>query len=130
MNSKQEVQDFDSFDDSELMYWQIARRYQCEKCNRKFVQVCKKTDPIQDITCCGQCCERYLDGAPDFMMNNITTVGQQGEKNWKAMGRYKRSEIEEAEKPNREARDRKAKTKKLASMNPEQQKRYILEGKM
>ena len=133
MNSNfQEVEDCDLFEEqneNEICYWQIVRKYQCEKCSTKFCCITKKTESPEAI--CPKCqgtMESILSGAPDFMMNNVTTLGQLGERNYKKIGHYKRSEIELDNKPGLKKLEDRKKMLKLAKATPEQKRKYINDG--
>jgi hypothetical protein len=127
-NEVESFEDFDAANEPEICYWQIIRKYQCQ-CGGKFCCITKKTESPEPICPkCGVEMDSILSGSPDFMMNNVTTLGQLGERNWKDLGHYKRSEMEMDMKPKLQKDAERKKLNKLGNATPEQKRRYIENG--
>lgn len=105
-------------------------------------QSIKDFDKNRVVECpqCGNTMESYIDAPPlGFVHNDPTTIGQLGEANFKKLGKIKGDEMM-AKKREDEAAARKAsgvlnkeqvsKARKLANMNDDQKRRYIMTGKL
>lgn len=112
--------------------------YECFQCKHQILDVQQglKEKPKRK---CPQCkrlsLERVLLSAPRVHCSNITTLGQQAEKNFKKRGKYKASE-DALDKKERDAANSaflgslsKKDVSKLAKMTKKQQQNYIMTGK-
>lgn len=117
--------------EQDISYWQTIRKYFCESCSSKFVEINKKIEGSYSGPCpeCNNELSIIIDGVPSFSIDDIKTIGQQADRNLNR-SRYKRSEIEEANKPREKRKEEAAKIAKLANATPEQKNRYINEGKI
>jgi len=114
----------------DLRYFEVVQGYECESCGDVFSEVRKRSSDFRH-TICPSCQKETLIplvGDVSFMMNNVTTLGKQAEINSKKMGSYKRSELEEQQKPAKQKKEAADKMRRLSNMTPEQKKRYILNG--
>lgn len=110
-------------------------------------QSIKSFDKNRITSCpdCGLQMETYIGTPPLVILHNITTIGQQGEKNWKDLGKVRQEEKlgknkEAKEKAEKELLKEKGfdgtslpdykRARKLASLNKDQKKRYIQTGKL
>jgi len=118
-------------------------QYQCEDGHLyEEYQSIKDFDKNKIVTC--QECQKQMEsyfGEPvmGFVRNDPTTVGQLGERNFKALGKIKGEEML-AKKKEDEDKTLKANNllgkeeyravRKLANLTPSQKRRYIMEGKL
>lgn len=109
--------------------------YECSNCNsRQYgVEQSVKDKPLKRCTLCKKnTLERVILSAPFVKCTNITTVGQQAEKNTKKIGKYKLSEAaaiadEKAPKSIYGAAT-KQESRKIAKMTAKQKAKYIMDG--
>jgi len=84
--------------------------------------------------------ERYFGDPPlGFVRGEATTLGQLGERNFKALGKIKGEEMMEERKKSEDesckrvggiTKEEYRKVRKLASLNKDQKRRYIHTGKL
>jgi hypothetical protein len=118
--------------ESEMYYWQTVRGLCCDDCKREWLYVAKRTEDALDFKCfdCHQPMEHLVLGNFEFNMNEPKTLGSIGEQNYKKLGHYRRSEIEEADKPGLKRKERSDKIKKIGKMDDKKKLDYIMTGKM
>jgi hypothetical protein len=106
-----------------------------------------QTEKPTECPQCGNPLETYIGEPPlGFVRQEVTTLGQQGERNFKALGKVKGQEMMAKAKEEKIAADKQFlrekglpdnitlpeynKAQKLASLTPEQKTRYIHTGKL
>lgn len=108
--------------------------YACKNCKEEFEASHSIKEPIRKKCpfCENDTLEVVLDEPPVIINKEVKTIGQLAEKNAKEMGRYALEErmakdgtIERIKK--REARQEQ---RKIASLSPEKQKKFIETGKL
>lgn len=123
--------------------------YECEFGHQYEEQISiKEYDKNKKIQCpeCGNAMERVISGGiAGFVDNGPTTIGQLGERNFKALGKVKGEEMLAKNKETKEAAQKEylrskgldgmkmpdyKKMRKLATLTKEQQTRYIETGKL
>jgi len=129
----------------EVRYFEVLCEYFCQKCSTKYYSVRKKVEKQEQIKCpdCNNILSSLLS-SPDFILNEIKTVGQLADKNTREMGHYEREDkqrklIEDHLNSKKKAgididsynsRKREIeKLRKINNMTEQQKKDYILTGK-
>ena len=109
--------------------------YECTNCNTHLynIEQSVKDKPLVKCSLCKKnTLERVILSAPFVKCTNITTVGQQAEKNTKKIGKYKLSEAaaiaEEASPKSIYGAATKQESRKLAKMTAKQKANYIMSG--
>lgn len=105
--------------------------YECQSCGRFEYSQVIGSKALEQCPVCGKPCERLISGGIHASVRGeVTTIGQQMERNTKKMGKYKLEELapEKAEQSSPSGLT-KEKFKKITKMTPEQKKKYIMEGK-
>lgn len=115
-------------------------QYSCEFGHLKEEhQSIKDFDKNKIVVCdeCGNNMETYIGSPPLGFVQNITTIGQLGEKNWKDLGKVKQQEQISKQKEAKEAAEKEIgagpdvrKARKLTGLNKEQKRKYIQTGKL
>jgi len=102
----------------------------------------KEYKPNKTVKCpeCKCKMERYFGDPPlGFVRGEATTLGQLGERNFKALGKIKGEEMMEERKKSEDesckrvggiTKEEYRKVRKLASLNKDQKRRYIHTGKL
>lgn len=122
--------------------------YQCNECGHGFEAVqSMKEKSLVDCPCCKHPeLERVISGGLGFAMRkDPTTLGHQAARNTEKMGTYELQEKRKFQQESGDAAHKKAveeaggipnyvpfygkPTKDIRNLTPEQQKRYVLEGK-
>jgi putative FmdB family regulatory protein len=108
-------------------------QYECKNCDNSFdIVESIKADAQTLCTKCG--CEtlfRVIFAPINSRFNNeVNTVGQLADRNWKKMGHYEReAKLIKDKVPETIAKKEKAaRLNKIAKMTPEQQQRWVQEG--
>lgn len=116
--------------------------YQCEFGHtHEEYQSIKEFDKDRIVECpqCGNKMESVINGGLGGFVENITTVGQLGEHNWKKLGKCRQEEMREKNKASRAAAAKEAgideslnykKMRKLSGLTMEQKRRYVQTGKL
>lgn len=111
--------------------------YECSHCGHKLIDYFQS---IHDnpITLCPRCenhsLQRLITGGLGSFFKEAKTIGQLADKNWSKMGQYKRSELEEESKKEKEKNTSffdqfgSANKKEINKMTQEQKKKYIMTG--
>lgn len=111
--------------------------YSCESCGHEIKDLYQSfsEDSLTKCPLCGQdSLSRVIYGGLGTFVKDAKTVGQIADKNWKSMGKYKQSEIEQAKKDALQSKEStvagfgKASRKQINKMTPEQTKKYIITG--
>ncbi len=115
-------------------------QYTCEFGHLKEeYQSIKDFDKNRVVVCdeCGNNMESYIGSPPLGFVQNITTVGQLGEKNWKELGKVRQQEQIGKQKEAKEAAAKEIgisndvrKARKLANLTKDQRRKYIQTGKL
>lgn len=118
--------------ESDMVYWQTVRGLCCDDCKKEWLYIDRKTSAPMNLNCfyCCKPMEHLVLGNFEFNMNEPKTLGSVGEQNYKKLGHYKRSEIEEAEKPALKRKEKSDKMKKIAKMDDKKKLDYIMTGNM
>lgn len=106
--------------------------YGCTECGETLKDV-KQSIHDDALTKCPTCGKNSLQRVPygglgSFMKHGSNSIGSQADKNWSNMGRYKRSEIEQSNKSNAEAKEKRNERNKINNMTAEQKTKYIMTG--
>jgi putative FmdB family regulatory protein len=105
--------------------------YGCHSCGEilEDVQQSIHDEALKKCPSCGQdSLERVPYGGLGAFVKDAKTIGQIADKNWSKMGSYQRSEVEADRKQNSKAREKRKEMRQIASMTPEQKKKYIITG--
>lgn len=109
--------------------------YVCDNCEYAMTNVYQsiKDDPLVKCDNCGQnTLRRIIYGGLHCSVKSVDTIGKLADKNWQNMGSYKRSEIEEKSKANKQEsvfqKFGTATPKEINKMTKEQRNRYIITG--
>lgn len=106
--------------------------YKCEDCGHELNDIFQsfKDEALVKCPSCGKnSLARVIYGGLGCFVKDVKTIGQLADSNWKKMGSYKRSEIEESKKKeNEQPSYGKASRKQINKMTPEQKKKYIITG--
>ena len=111
--------------------------YVCESCGHEINDLYQSFSEDTLVKCpsCGQdSLNRVIYGGIGTFVKDVKTVGQLADKNWKSMGNYKRSEIEQSRKESSKSNDSPlsvfgdASRSQINKMTPEQKKKYIITG--
>lgn len=112
------------------------------------IQSITKFDKNRVVECpeCGNTMESYIGEPPlGFMKGEIKTVGQQGEANWKKLGKVRQEEMIQKNKEEKKAAEKQLlkekgldgaslpdykRARKLANLTSDQKKKYIRTGKL
>lgn len=113
--------------------------YKCDDCDYELNDIFQSFSE-QSLTQCPSCgkqsLHRVIYGGIATFVKDVKTVGQAADKNWKKMGNYKRSEIEQKIKEDRAAQTSPlssfgpASAKQINKMTQEQKKKYIITGEI
>lgn len=109
--------------------------YKCENCDHQLEDIYQSFSE-EALTKCPSCGEdslaRVIYGGLGTFVKDVKTVGQLADRNWRSMGSYKRSEIEQQKKDKEVTSPLsafgKATRKEINKMTPEQTKKYIITG--
>ncbi len=106
--------------------------YGCHSCGETLKDV-KQSIHDEALTLCPSCGKNTLERVPygglgSFMKNSSNTIGGQADKNWSEMGSYQKSEIEEKNKPNLQAKEVREQRNKINKMTAQQKTNYIIKG--
>jgi len=107
--------------------------YEGYECGHTFEVFQRMADePISVCPSCGKKTRRVILSCPNFQMNNILTVGQQADYNWKKMGHYEKQEKAEMDGVNASLKRHKInkENQKIARLTGEQKKKYIEKGEL
>jgi len=111
--------------------------YVCESCNHEINDIYQSFSEDALIKCpsCSQdSLRRVIYGGLGTFVKDTKTIGQLADKNWKNMGSYKRSEIEQTKQESIRSKESplsslgKASRAQINKMTPEQKKKYIITG--
>lgn len=111
--------------------------YKCDNCGHEINDIFQSFSDPSLTTCdaCGkECLQRVIYGGIAVFVKDIKTVGQAADANWKKMGHYQKSEIEQSRKDQNKEKESplsafgSASRKQINKMTPEQQKKYIITG--
>jgi putative FmdB family regulatory protein len=109
--------------------------YVCDNCGYRMIDVYQsiKDDPLINCCSCGKdALSRVIYGGISCSVKSVDTIGQLADKNWKDMGSYKRSEIAEKSKSQKQESPLQkfgtATPKEINKMTQEQRNRYIITG--
>lgn len=111
--------------------------YKCDSCNHEINDIYQSFTEDSLVTCpqCGQnALYRVIYGGLATFVKDVKTIGQAADNNWRNMGHYKRSEIEQNYKDSAAANESPlsslgpASKKQINKMTPEQKKKYIITG--
>lgn len=105
--------------------------YKCEECGY-FMEDVYQSIKDECLTKCPSCnkesLNRVIYGGLGSFMKDTKTIGQLADKNWHKMGSYKRSEIEEKNKPAIEAKNKQKLLREINKMSAAQKKKFIITG--
>lgn len=105
--------------------------YGCNNCGQTLEDV-KQSIHDEALTKCPSCgtdsLERVPYGGLGAFVKDVKTIGQAADRNWSKMGSYKRSEIEQQNKPKIEEQRKNAERRKINNMTQEQKTKYIITG--
>lgn len=112
--------------------------YKCDNCGHEIKDIYQSFHD-HSLTSCPSCgkesLNRIIYGGIATFVKDAKTIGQVADKNWKNMGHYKRSEIEQKRKDQSSSNEYSpysafgsASRKQINKMTPEQQKKYIITG--
>lgn len=102
--------------------------YVCDHCSHKLCDIVQsfKDDPLTKCPECGkETLSRVIYGGLATFVKDTKTIGQLADKNWKNMGSYKRSEIEQK---NQNSKPDNSLKRKINKMTEEQKTKYIITG--
>lgn len=111
--------------------------YLCDNCKHEITDIYQSFNDESLKTCpsCGQeSLNRVIYGGIAVFVKDVKTIGQAADANWKNMGRYQKSEIEQSRKDQNKEKESplsafgSASTKQINKMTPEQKKKYIITG--
>jgi len=111
--------------------------YGCESCNYYMVDVYQsiKDDPLTECPRCGSSSlHRVIYGGLGHFVKDVKTIGQLADKNWKSLGSYKKSELEQQSKEKKQESSSlfsstdSASSKEINKMTKEQKTKYIITG--
>jgi len=105
--------------------------YGCHNCGEilEDVQQSIHDEALKKCPSCGtNSLERVPYGGLGAFVKDAKTIGQIADKNWSKMGSYQRSEVEASRKHSNESREKRKEMRQIASMTPEQKKKYIITG--
>jgi putative FmdB family regulatory protein len=111
--------------------------YLCESCSHEINDLYQSFSEDSLIKCpsCGQdSLRRVIYGGLGTFVKDVKTIGQLADKNWKSMGRYKKSEIEQQRKDAAKSQESplsslgKASRTEINKMTQEQKHKYIITG--
>lgn len=106
--------------------------YRCEDCDTEVNDIFQsfKDDALTKCPSCGKnSLKRVIYGGLGCFVKDVKTIGQLADSNWKKMGSYKRSEIEQSKKKDTDQPAYgKATRKQINKMTTEQKKKYIITG--
>lgn len=111
--------------------------YQCESCGHEIndlYQSFSEDSLIKCPSCHQDSLNRIIYGGLGTFVKEVKTIGQLADKNWKSMGSYKKSEIEQHRKDSSKTEESplsscgKANRTQINKMTPEQKKKYIITG--
>lgn len=111
--------------------------YKCDSCENELNDVYQSFSEealIKCPSCSQESLVRVIYGGLGTFVKEAKTIGQLADKNWKNMGRYKRSEVESDMKQKAQDSESplsslgKASRKQINKMTPEQKKKYIITG--
>lgn len=111
--------------------------YLCDNCKHEINDIYQSfsDESLKRCPSCGQeSLNRVIYGGIGVFVKDIKTIGQAADYNWKKMGSYKRSEIEQERKQQTSEKDSPlsvfgdASRKQINKMTPEQKKKYIITG--
>jgi putative FmdB family regulatory protein len=106
--------------------------YKCQNCDSELNDIYQsfKDEALVKCSSCGKnSLARVIYGGLGCFVKDVKTIGQLADSNYKKMGSYKRSEIEESKKKeNTQPQYGKASSKQINKMNSEQKKKYIITG--
>lgn len=111
--------------------------YKCDSCGHEINDI-KQSFHDEPLSLCTECGKnslcRVIYGGLATFVKDVKTIGQIADKNWKGMGHYKRSEIEQKRKEDSKNKESPlsslgpASKKQINKMTPEQKKKYIITG--
>jgi putative FmdB family regulatory protein len=109
--------------------------YRCDNCSHELNDIYQSFSE-EAISQCPECgkisMNRVIYGGLATFVKNVNTVGQLADKNWKSMGRYKRSEIEQQTKDKKQESPLSslgsASRQEISKMSVEQKHKYIITG--
>lgn len=111
--------------------------YKCESCPHEIKDIFQSfsENALKKCPSCGQeSLYRVIYGGIATFVKDVKTIGQAADRNWKSMGSYKRSEIEQKHKDSAANQSSsfskfgKASKKQINKMSEEQKKKYIITG--
>lgn len=111
--------------------------YLCESCSHEINDLYQSFSEDSLVKCpsCGQdSLHRVIYGGLGTFVKEVKTIGQLADKNWRSMGHYEKSEIEQSNKDKSKSEESplssfgSASRKQINKMTPEQQKKYIITG--
>ncbi len=109
--------------------------YVCDECDHTIVDLYQSfnDEPLSQCPACSKLSlRRVIYGGIATFVKGVKTIGQLADKNWKDMGRYKRSEIEQKRKENNTESPVSplgpASRKQISKMSVEQKHKYIMTG--
>ena len=105
--------------------------YGCHNCGEVLEDI-RQSIHDKALEKCPSCGKKSLERVPygglGAFVKDAKTIGQIADKNWSNMGSYRRSEVEAERKQNAESREKRKEIRQIASMTPEQKKKYIITG--
>lgn len=111
--------------------------YKCDNCGNELndiFQSFKEEALVKCPSCSQDSLVRVIYGGLGTFVKDVKTIGQLADKNWKSMGNYKRSEVENKTKEKAKESESplaslgSASRKQINKMTPEQKKKYIITG--
>lgn len=110
------------------------RTYECKECEYS-EDLSESIHVIPTVKKCPNCEKEafrvVILNCPRLTVNEVKTVGQLAEKNWKKMGHYEREEKMEADGHNAtlRRREKQREVNEINKLTPEQKTKYIMTGK-
>lgn len=111
--------------------------YLCESCGHEIndlYQSFSEDSLIKCPSCSQDSLGRVIYGGLGTFVKDVKTIGQLADRNWKSMGQYKKSEIEQQRKESNKSNESplssfgKASRSEINKMTQEQKKKYIITG--
>lgn len=111
--------------------------YMCNKCSIEVeIEQALKEKPKKKCPSCKKMgLERLISRTLGFIADRVNTIGQLAERNTKKLGRYEKESFIKDDiisgklEIDKDKREQKEKMMKLATLNKEQQEKYIMTGK-
>jgi putative FmdB family regulatory protein len=105
--------------------------YKCQECGY-FMEDVYQSIKAEALKKCPSCnkdsLSRVVYGGLGSFVKDVRTVGQIADRNWKTMGSYKRSEIENKNKDLSESNKKNKLIREINKMTTEQKKNFIIKG--